>query len=141
MEPVFKDSGLIPAKCPDTEYLSLRLQIAQSRSYLYTLGPKVGVIYILGAVGYGCCIRNRNCGLGYVPHIWVLGALGKENSNSSQHPRLNEGTQRPINGPTRTRKAQDTPEEPSQVYHSITGRHYQVYDTAAILGIWCQNFG
>ena len=32
--------------------ISLGLQIAQSRSYLYTLGPKVGSIYILGALGY-----------------------------------------------------------------------------------------
>ena len=32
---------------------ALGLQIAQSRSYLYTLGPKVGSIYILGALGLG----------------------------------------------------------------------------------------
>ena len=31
---------------------SLGLQIAQSRSYLHTLGPKVGMIYILGAIGH-----------------------------------------------------------------------------------------
>ena len=31
---------------------SLRLQIAQSRSSLYTLGPKVGIIYILEALGF-----------------------------------------------------------------------------------------
>ena len=36
----------------DAEPLSLGLQIAQSRSYLYTLRPKVGIIYILGAMGY-----------------------------------------------------------------------------------------
>ena len=30
---------------------TLGLQIAQSRSYLYTLRPKVGIIYILGAMG------------------------------------------------------------------------------------------
>ena len=42
------------------------LQIAQSRSCLYTLGPKVGMIYILGAPGeqtkptFGCrCIKPR----------------------------------------------------------------------------------
>ena len=29
--------------------LSRGLQIAQSRPYLYTLGPKVGIIYIHGA--------------------------------------------------------------------------------------------
>ena len=32
--------------------LSLGLQIAQSRPYLHTLGPKVGIIYIHGALGY-----------------------------------------------------------------------------------------
>ena len=31
---------------------SLRLQIAQSRSYLHTLGPKVGIIYVRGALGF-----------------------------------------------------------------------------------------
>ena len=31
--------------------LTLGLQIAQSRPYLYTLGPKVGIIYIHGAPG------------------------------------------------------------------------------------------
>ena len=31
--------------------LLLGLQIAQGRSYLYTLGPKVGIIYIRGALG------------------------------------------------------------------------------------------
>ena len=25
---------------------------------------------------YGFCIRIRNCGFGYIPHIWVLGPLG-----------------------------------------------------------------
>ena len=33
--------------------LTLRLQIAQSRSYVCTLGPKVGILYILGAPGLG----------------------------------------------------------------------------------------
>ena len=37
---------------------SLGLKIAQSRSYFYTLGPKVGIIDILGALGiepiHGC---------------------------------------------------------------------------------------
>ena len=32
--------------------VSLRLQIAQRRSYLYTVGSKVGIIYILGALGF-----------------------------------------------------------------------------------------
>ena len=31
--------------------ITLGLQIAQSRSYLYTLRPKVGIICILGALG------------------------------------------------------------------------------------------
>ena len=32
--------------------LSLGLQIAQSRPSLYTLGPKVGIIYLHGAPGF-----------------------------------------------------------------------------------------
>ena len=32
---------------------TLGLQIAQSRSYLYTLRPKVGIFYVLGAIGEG----------------------------------------------------------------------------------------
>ena len=32
---------------------TLRLQVAQSRAYLHTLGPKVGIIYILGALLIG----------------------------------------------------------------------------------------
>ena len=44
--------------------ISLGLQIAQNRSYLYTLGPKVGIIYILGDLGYG------------TPHLYaVFGTL------------------------------------------------------------------
>ena len=39
--------------------LSLGLHIAQSRQYFYTLGPKVGIIYILGALGY---LRNDSRG-------------------------------------------------------------------------------
>ena len=39
-------------KDPD-DILSLGLQIAQSRSCLYTLSAKVGIYYILGAIGYG----------------------------------------------------------------------------------------
>ena len=43
--------------------LPLAPQIAQSRPCLYTVSPKVGVVYILGAVGKGflqllsCCLR------------------------------------------------------------------------------------
>ena len=36
-------------KSPSTQ--TMGLQIAQSRSYLYTLGPKVGIIHVLGALG------------------------------------------------------------------------------------------
>ena len=32
--------------------ISLNLQIAQNRPYLHTLSPKVGIIYIHGALGY-----------------------------------------------------------------------------------------
>ena len=42
--------------------VSLGLQIAQSRPYLHTLGPKVGIIYIHGAPGY----------LGPDPDFWNL---------------------------------------------------------------------
>ena len=35
--------------------VSLGLQIAESRSYLYTLGPKVDISYILGAPGFVIC--------------------------------------------------------------------------------------
>ena len=38
--------------CQSLEHLSLGIQTAQSRYYLYTLGPKVGVIYVLGSRGY-----------------------------------------------------------------------------------------
>ena len=34
-----------------SKYITLGIQIAQSRSHLYTLGPKVGIICILGALG------------------------------------------------------------------------------------------
>ena len=37
---------------------ALGLQIAQYRSYLYTLGPKVGIIYILGALGVETELRT-----------------------------------------------------------------------------------
>ena len=37
--------------------VTLVLQIAQSRSYLETLGPKVGTICILGALGLGLGLR------------------------------------------------------------------------------------
>ena len=46
--------------------VSLGLQIAQSRPYLYTLGPKVGIICIHGALGY----ENRT-------YFWLFGALGR----------------------------------------------------------------
>ena len=40
-------------------HCTLGLQTAQSRSYLYTLGPKVGIIYILGAPGVGKKATHR----------------------------------------------------------------------------------
>ena len=36
---------------PKPFFFTLGLQIAQSRSYLYTLRPKVCIVYILGAMG------------------------------------------------------------------------------------------
>ena len=54
---------------------ALGLQIAQSRSYLYTLGLKVGIVYVLGAPGQQetmmdtsisssrCPTWNCSCGL------------------------------------------------------------------------------
>ena len=41
----------IERSCLGRRLHTLGLQIAQSRSYLYTLGPEVGNIYILGALG------------------------------------------------------------------------------------------
>ena len=38
---------------PQAGAVSLGLQMAQSRSCLYTLRPKVGIIYTLGAIGIG----------------------------------------------------------------------------------------
>ena len=40
---------------------TLVLQIAQTRSYLHILGPKVGTIYILGASGQDAV---------WTPHFW-----------------------------------------------------------------------
>ena len=46
--------GITPRKpCKVPTSLSLGLQLAQSRSYFHTLRPKVSIIYILGALGYG----------------------------------------------------------------------------------------
>ena len=39
-------------KAADPHTLSLGLQIAQNRLCLCTFGPKVGIMYILGARGY-----------------------------------------------------------------------------------------
>ena len=36
---------------PGRGYITLGLQMVQSKSYLCTLGPKVGIVYILGALG------------------------------------------------------------------------------------------
>ena len=40
------------SKSKTTEAIPLGLQIAQSRSYSHTLGPKVGIVHILGALEY-----------------------------------------------------------------------------------------
>ena len=37
---------------PNNCFFSLGLQIAQSRSHVYTSGPKISVLYILGASGF-----------------------------------------------------------------------------------------
>ena len=64
---------------PGTLRVTLRLQIAQSRSYLHTLGPKVGTIYILGALGLGLAPGSKNLMLGPTLHdfltvfTWVPG--------------------------------------------------------------------
>ena len=39
------------SKRPVWETITVGLQIAQTRSYLYTLGPKIRILYILGAPG------------------------------------------------------------------------------------------
>ena len=73
-----------------TRTISLGLQIAQSRSYLYTLGPKVGNIYILGALGYvwimqGHCIRRPL--LGVPPYALEMSvATVTSGSLSAQRP-------------------------------------------------------
>ena len=47
--------------CPSI--LTLGLQIGHSRSYLHTLGPKVGIIYILGAPGFGVPTQTGRSGI------------------------------------------------------------------------------
>ena len=44
--------------------ISLGLQIAQSREYLHTLGPKVGILYILGALGLWFGVDSSYLGTG-----------------------------------------------------------------------------
>ena len=58
--------------------VSLGLQIAQTRSYLYTLRPKVGIIYVLGAMGYGGA-GVQHSGLNLAGEfgsgrVWLVGA-------------------------------------------------------------------
>ena len=43
--------GFVHPNVDPTDLHSLGLQIAQTRPYLHTLGPKVGIIYIHGALG------------------------------------------------------------------------------------------
>ena len=51
----------LPMACYGGLFQTLGLQIAQSRSYLHTLGPKVGIIYIHGALGkYGVYVWLSN---------------------------------------------------------------------------------
>ena len=45
-------SGIRAPARENTLTVPLILQIAQNRSYLHMLGPKVGIIYILGAIGF-----------------------------------------------------------------------------------------
>ena len=46
---------------------TLGLQIAQSRSYLYTSRPNVGIIYVLGAMRLWLFVfRNRTSGFGHL---------------------------------------------------------------------------
>ena len=44
-------SGQLPTSC------FVGIQIAQSRHDLHTLGPKVGIVYILGSLGVDVCLR------------------------------------------------------------------------------------
>ena len=65
---------------PLASTLTLGLQIAQSRSYLYTLGPKVGIIYILGALG----LPSLRTYLKYALFCsWLLTALQRGEQASS----------------------------------------------------------
>ena len=54
---LWQPQNLGPRGGPE-EGVTLGLQIAQSRSYLYTLGPKVGIICILGALGSVVYLRD-----------------------------------------------------------------------------------
>ena len=47
-----------PGKGIMSGFYTLRLQIAQSRSYLSTLGPKVGIICIEGAPRIGSSVQG-----------------------------------------------------------------------------------
>ena len=59
----FQKEPLLGSKAFEICLLSFKalvLQTAQSRSYLHTLRPKVGVIYILGAAGNKCLGLHRH---------------------------------------------------------------------------------
>ena len=43
----------ILANCQRPKPKTLELQITKSRSYVHALGPEVGTIYVLGALGKG----------------------------------------------------------------------------------------
>ena len=54
-----------PDESRDWAAATLGLQIAQSRSYLYSLGPKVSILYALGNPG----LRNLKTTM----TIWICG--------------------------------------------------------------------
>ena len=46
---------------------TLGLQVAQSRPYLHTLGPKVGIIHINGALELGSSLMSFSCNVAEEP--------------------------------------------------------------------------
>ena len=58
-----EDHDIIPAMSPmSTEYGPMILTLRVQSTQIWSI--------------YGFLIRNRNYGLGYMLHIWVLGPLG-----------------------------------------------------------------
>ena len=58
-QPACRDDCHDCLRCMMRIQKTLGLQIAQSRSYLCTLGRKVGIIYILGAPGKGTMLEGQ----------------------------------------------------------------------------------